>query len=122
MKCVLFKTGSRVEIDVVHVEVYTNFEKRVKSCTIPILADSLSVPYRFRKVSYVFEQLYQYKVREILLPAGSLPRDRLDWPWPDFYCVDEKDVRITYYLGSTARESSAQGFMDIRAIPFAELP
>jgi len=81
----------------------------------------LSVPYRFRKVSYMFQQLYQYKVREILLPARSLPRDRLDWPWQESYCVDEKDLRIIYSLGSTARESSAQGFMDIRATPFAEL-
>jgi hypothetical protein len=38
MKRVLFKTGSRVEIDVVHAKIYTNFQKRVNGCTIPILA------------------------------------------------------------------------------------
>ena len=39
MKRGLFKTGSRVETDVVHAKVYTKLQKRVKGCTIPILAD-----------------------------------------------------------------------------------
>src|SRR5271156_12941 len=33
MKRVLFKTGSRVETDVVHAKAYTKLQKRVKSCT-----------------------------------------------------------------------------------------
>jgi hypothetical protein len=37
MKRVLFKTGSRVETDVVHAKAYTNLQKRVEGCTVPIL-------------------------------------------------------------------------------------
>src|SRR5271169_677915 len=37
----LSRTGRRTETDVVHAKVYTNFHKRTKGCTIPILADKM---------------------------------------------------------------------------------
>jgi hypothetical protein len=40
MKCGLFRTGSRASSDLaIHAKMYTKLQKRVKGCTIPILAD-----------------------------------------------------------------------------------
>ena len=36
----LSRTGRRIVTDAVHAKVYTNFQKRVKGFTLPILADT----------------------------------------------------------------------------------
>jgi hypothetical protein len=44
------------------------------------------------------------------------------WPWPDDSDIDEKDLQIMYYLGSTRRVNDPRGFMDIQAFPIQECP
>jgi hypothetical protein len=44
------------------------------------------------------------------------------WPWPDSSDIEERDLQIMYYLGSTKRVSDPRGFMDIQAFPFQEFP
>jgi hypothetical protein len=75
-------------------------------------------------VSDTLRNLYHYVVREVVLTLEALQNEGLEWPWPDTSLLNEKDLQIMYYLGSTKREQggSASGFMDIRAVPFVHLP
>jgi len=61
-------------------------------------------------------------VRETLLTLEEQHRDDHRWPWPDESDIEETDLQIIYYLGSTRRVSDPRGFMDIQAFPFQTLP
>jgi hypothetical protein len=58
LKRELSRTGSRTKTDVAHAKVYTKFQKRVKGCTIPLLADNTThfnrlLPFSIFEVSRI---------------------------------------------------------------------
>ena len=74
-----------------------------------------------QRISNVFRSLYHYEVQEISLPHRQ--RVRLAWPWVDNSIVDDRDLQIVYYLGSTmALSSQSTKVLNIAASPAKQLP
>ena len=74
-----------------------------------------------QRISDVFRSLYHYEVREIPLPHRQ--KVKLAWPWEDDSLVDERDLQIMYYLGSTmTNPSQGNEFLNIEASPTRRLP
>lgn len=76
-----------------------------------------------QRISEVFRSLYHYEVREIPMPHRQ--RVKLAWPFPDDSIVDERDLQIMYYLGSTLTTKPGQhteSFLQIVASPARRLP
>ena len=73
------------------------------------------------RISDVFQFLYHYEVREIPLPHRQ--KVQLRWPWVDDSIVDERDLQIMYYLGSTMTLSDENtDFLQVRASPARRIP
>ncbi|KAI4250837.1 MAG: hypothetical protein LQ352_005227 [Teloschistes flavicans] len=74
-----------------------------------------------RRIADVFRSSYHYEVREIPLPHRQ--REKLAWPWVDDSIVDERDLQIMYYLGSTMANPT-QNIADLRlaASPARRVP
>jgi hypothetical protein len=79
-----------------------------------------------QKISKVFHSLYHYEVREFRLPYQPQHKVHISWPWPEHTFVDERDLQILYYLGSTKElerdPRDDTGFMNFQACPFQQLP
>lgn len=74
-----------------------------------------------QRISDVFRSSYHYDVRDIPLPHRQ--QVKLMWPWMDGSVVDERDLQIMYYLGSTmAKPDDGTDFLDIQASPARRLP
>lgn len=74
-----------------------------------------------QRISDVFRTLYHYEVREITLPHKQ--KVKLRWPWIDQAIVDDRDLQIMYYLGSTMKHPDRGGdFLNIAASPARTLP
>jgi hypothetical protein len=74
-----------------------------------------------QRISDVFRSLYHYEVQEI--PLLHQQRVKLAWPWIDESLVDEKDLQIMYYLGSTmASHSQSAEFFNYIACPARRSP
>jgi hypothetical protein len=75
-----------------------------------------------QRISNVFRTLYHYEVREISLPHKH--KVKLSWPWIDEAIVDDRDLQIMYYLGSTMKYAYPCGgdFLKIAASPARALP
>ncbi|KAI1613711.1 hypothetical protein EDD36DRAFT_205555 [Exophiala viscosa] len=56
-----------------------------------------------KRISDVFRSLYRYEVREIRLPHRQ--KEKLRWPWLKDSLVDDRDLQIMYYLGSTMKHN-----------------
>ena len=74
-----------------------------------------------QRISDVFQSFYHYEVREIPLPHRQ--KVQLMWPWVDDSIVDDRDLQIMYYLGSTMTLSN-QGtdFLNFAASPTRRIP
>ena len=78
-------------------------------------------PKKVQRISDVFRSLYHYEVREISLPHRQ--KVKLAWPWVDESIVDERDLQIMYYLGSTMTiPSQGNELFNIEASPARQLP
>jgi hypothetical protein len=74
-----------------------------------------------QRISDVFRSLYRYEVREIRLPHRH--KVKLGWPYPKDSVIDDGDLRIIYYLGSTMPNPDAgDGFLKIAASPARKTP
>ena len=74
-----------------------------------------------QKISDVFRSLYHYEVQAVPLPHRK--RENAAWPWVDDSIVDEKDLQIMYYLGSTmASHLRSANFPNFIACPARQLP
>ena len=74
-----------------------------------------------QRISDVFQCLYHYEVREIPLPHRQ--KVQLGWPWVDDSIVDERDLQIMYYLGSTMTlPIHGADFLDFAASPAKRIP
>ncbi|MCJ1436743.1 hypothetical protein MMC27_006125, partial [Xylographa pallens] len=73
-----------------------------------------------QRISDVFNSLYHYEVREVSLPHRQ--KVKLAWPWADSSIVDERDLQIIYYLGSTIKLNEGAEFQNIAAFPARQLP
>ena len=74
-----------------------------------------------QRISDVFRSLYHYEVREIPLPHRQ--RVKYMWPWVDDSIVDDRDLQIMYYLGSTmTNPDQGSESLSIAASPGRRLP
>ncbi|KAL9582028.1 MAG: hypothetical protein Q9212_003544 [Teloschistes hypoglaucus] len=85
-------------------------------------AVSLIHAKQVQRISVLFRSFYHYEVREIPLPHRQ--REKLAWPFPDDSIVDERDLQIMYYLGSTiaTEPDTHTGILNIAASPVRRLP
>lgn len=74
-----------------------------------------------QSISEIFQSLYHYEVREIPLPHRQ--QVQLAWPWVDDSIVDERDLQIMCYLGSTmTNPNHGTDFLKIEASPARRIP
>jgi hypothetical protein len=87
----------------------------VNACGVPLIYAK-----QVQRISDVFRSLYRYEVQEIRLPHRH--KVGLRWPWLDDSIIDDRDLQIMYYLGSTmAGPDQGNSFLKIAASPARQL-
>lgn len=70
-----------------------------------------------QRLSDVLRELYFYEVRRICLTPEYSPIDRY-FPWEDEDSINDRDLQILYYIGTTHRDpdEAARGGIDMLAV------